>query len=601
MAKERSLIDKKYQWDLESLYPSMESWNKEFEAIEQQQLDDWIDIKSYRGNLDKSVNIFFDFIVKQLDIQRKIEKLYTYAHLRHDEDLTVAIYTSAYEKIVALLHSFCEAISWKNSEIHSLSESMLEEYLQNPLLQEYKNYIIRSIHLKPHTLTSEQERLIGAIMPALEGTERTFRVLQNADLQFPQILNEQGELLDLSQGLYSTYLQSKDRTLRHNAFHMLHSHYQKLSNTFCSLLYGEVIKNISISKARKYRSTLESALFPYNIDLSIYQTLIETVRKNISLHHRYIAFRKETLQFSSLHCYDLYCSLVPEVDLHWTFEEAVEDIIGSLEPLGDEYASIARRGLLQDGWVDRFENKNKRGGAYSSGCYDSSPYILLNFSGTFNDVRTLAHELGHSMHSWYSRKAQSYANYEYPIFLAEIASTFHEELLFHYLLKKYADKQHKAFFIHQRIDEIRSTFFRQTMFAEFEKTIYETVENRVPLTVDYLKELYSQLNRDYFGSDFHFDDLLSVEFMRIPHFYSHFYVYQYATGISIAHALFQMVHSDRNKDRYIQFISSGGSDYPLKILEKIGINMNNSALYEGLVQYFDDLVQDLQKLLIPVL
>lgn len=601
MAKERSLINKKYQWDLESLYPSFEAWKKEFEAIEQQQLDDWIDIKSYRDNLHKSVNIFFDFITKQFDVQRKIEKLYTYAHLRHDEDLTVTVYTFAYERIVALSHSFYEAISWKNSEIHSLPASLLEDYLQNPLLQEYTNYVVRCIHLKPHTLTSEQEQLMGMMMPAFEGTERTFCLLQNADLQFPQILNEQGELLDLSQGSYSTYLQSKDRTLRHNAFHMLHSHYQKLSHTFCSLLYGEVIKNISISKSRKYASTLESALFPYNIDLSIYQTLLETVRKNIYSHHRYIAFRKEALQFSSLHCYDLYCPLVPEVELHWTFEEAVEDIIASLELLGDEYASIAKKGLLYDGWVDRFENKNKRGGAYSSGCYDSNPYILLNFSGTFNDVRTLAHELGHSMHSWYSRKMQNYANFQYPIFLAEIASTFHEELLFCYLLEKCTDKQHKAFFIHQRIDELRATFFRQTMFAEFEKTIYTTVENRVPLTVDYLKGLYSQLNRDYFGPDFHFDDLLSVEFMRIPHFYSHFYVYQYATGISIANALFRMVRSDGNKDRYIQFISSGGSDYPLQILEKIGINMNNFVLYEGLVQYFDDLVRDLQKLLIPVL
>lgn len=601
MAKERSLINKKDQWNLESLYPSIEAWNKEFQTIEQQRLDDWIDIKSYRGNLHKSVNIFFDFIVKQLEVQRKIEKLYTYAHLRHDEDLSHSTYTTAYEKIVALFHSFNEAISWKNSEIHSLPDSILEEYLENPLLQEYKNYITRCMRLKPHTLSSEQERLIGTMMPAFEGTERTFRVLQNADLQFPQILNEQGELLDLSQGLYSTYLQSKDRTLRHNAFHMLYSHYEKLSNTFCSLLYGEVIKNISLAKARKYTSTLESALFPHNIDLSLYQNLIDTVRNNISLHHRYISFRKETLQFSKLHSYDLYCSLIPEVTLQWTFEEAVEDILASLQPLGEEYAGIARKGLLQDGWVDRFENKNKRGGAYSSGCYDSNPYILLNFSGTFSDVRTLAHELGHSMHTWYSRKAQSYANFQYPIFLAEIASTFHEELLFSYLLKKCADKQQKAFFIHQRIDEIRSTFFRQTMFAEFEKIIYETVENRNPLTVDYLKQLYSQLNRDYFGPDFYFDDLLSVEFMRIPHFYSHFYVYQYATGISIAHALSQMVQSDGNKDRYIQFISAGGSAYPLKILENIGINMNNSTLYEGLIQYFDELVQNLQKLLIPAL
>lgn len=601
MAKERSLIDKQYQWNLESLYPSMEAWDKEFKEIEQQYQDDWIDLRSYRGNLQKSVNIFFDFIVKQFDVQKKIEKLYIYAHLRHDQDLTVTTYTSAYERVVALSHSFYEAISWKNSEIHSLSESLLEEYLQNPLLHDYKNYIYRLIHLKPHTLSADQERLLGMMMPALEGMERTFGLLQNADLQFPQILNEQGELLDLTQGLYSTYLQSKDRTLRHNAFYMLHSHYKKLSNTFCSLLYGEVIKNTSIAKARKYKSTLESALFPHNIDPAIYQTLIETVRKNISLHHRYIAFRKETLQVSSLHCYDLYCSLVPEVDLHWTFEEAVEDVLASLQPMGDEYTSIARRGLLHDGWVDRFENKNKRGGAYSSGCYDSHPYILLNFSGTFNDVRTLAHELGHSMHSWYSRKSQNYANFQYPIFLAEIASTFHEELLFNYLLGKCTDKQQKAFFIHQRIDELRATFFRQTMFAEFEKTIYETVEKRIPLTVEYLTELYSQLNRDYFGLDFHFDNLLSIEFMRIPHFYSPFYVYQYATGISIAHELAQMVRKDGNKDRYIQFISSGGSDYPLKILENIGINLSNSALYEGLSRYFDDLVQNLQKLLIPAL
>ena len=364
-----------------------------------------------------------------------------------------------------------------------------------------------------------------------------------------------------------------------------------------TLIHGQVQTHVFDTKARKYASCLEDALFPYQIDTKVYTSLIETVRRNLSSIHRYMEVRKKLLGFSQLHLYDMSVPLVADVDMSMSYDEAKKLIVDSVAPLGKDYQKHLEKGLGDDRWVDKYENLRKRSGAYSSGCYDSMPYILMNYHGTFQDVMTLTHEAGHSMHSFLSAKKQPYHYSRYPIFVAEVASTFHEDLLFEHLMEKLNDPKKKIFLINQKLDDIRATFFRQAMFAEFELMLHNWVESGVPITPLLLKTEYRKLNIDYFGSHVVVDEEADIEWARIPHFYYNFYVYQYATGISAAHALCKKVRTGGETDRisYLDFLSSGGSDYPINLLQKAGVDMLSSAPTEMLIRYFDDLVDRLKK------
>lgn len=433
---------------------------------------------------------------------------------------------------------------------------------------------------------------------ALDASQRAFGALNNADLLFQPAIDSKGGGFPLSNGTYLSYLRSPDRVLRKSAFENLHRGFETHANTLCELIQGQVQSHLFVARARKFESCLEAALFPNQIDRSVYENLIASVRAHLPAMHKYIALRKKLLKLPDIHVYDLYVPLVEEAEANMGYEEAREAVVASVAPLGNKYQSALKKGLLEDRWVDIYENTRKRSGAYSSGCYDSMPYILLNYHGTLNDVLTLAHEAGHSMHSFLSRTCQPYIYSQYALFVAEVASTFNEQLLLKHLKTKAKSKRDQAFLINYQIEGIRGTIFRQTLFAEFELQLHKWAEEGIPLTPALLKEHYVQLNKEYYGPDLVIDPELAIEWARIPHFYYNFYVYQYATGLSAALALFQQAMSDEKaKDRYLEFLSSGGSKYPIDLLKGAGIDMKKPDAVNAAMDYFGRLVDDLKNCL----
>lgn len=598
MAKERKEMPKEDLWNVEALYPSYADWEKQVSEFEKKHLQGkFSEIKRFQGVLGKNPENVSNLLDVLFRLDREITKLYTYAHLRHDEDVAEDTYKKGYIRVTTIAYELKEACSWVEPEILQLPEKEFQELLKNPKLEPYHIFLNKLFRLKPHTLSSREEELLAMAGQALEVSSRTFSAMDNADMQFPKVENEKGEQLDLSHALYNLYLRSQDRTLRKNTFIQLHRTYSKWENTLCELISGQAQTHAFEAKARNYPSSLEAALFPNQIDPSVYTSLIQTVRANIGSLHKYVAVRKELLGVPEIHIYDLHVPIVGSVDMGMSYEDAEKLVVESIKVLGSDYQNDLKKGLLEQRWVDRYENARKRSGAYSSGCYDSMPYILMNYNGSFNDVMTLTHEAGHSMHSLLSNRNQPYAYCRYPIFVAEVASTFHEQLLFEHLMETVQDPKKRCSLINQKIDGIRATFFRQTMFAEFELKIHQLVEQKMPITPLLLKTEYRKLNVDYFGPDMNVDEETDIEWARIPHFYYNFYVYQYATGISAAYALSQKVKKggEKNRKDYLKFLSSGSSEFPLDLLKKAGVDMSTSKPTEMLVQYFDHLVSELKK------
>lgn len=594
--KQRSEVAKSDKWNVEALYPNLEAWQKDLEEVGR--LDErprFPEILEYKGILGKGASTLKEFIEISLEIERRLSKLYTYAHMRYDEDLANEAHKKANTTITQIYHDFAQEISFAEPELLALSDETIASYLKDPTLSEYHFYIEKMVRAKPHTLSEEQEKLLAMAGMPLSTPSKAFGVFNNADLKFPDAVDEKGNANPVTHAKYLLYLRGKDRELRKNAFQSVHRSFASFENTVCELINGQVQNHLFSSRVRHFPSCLDAALFPNQIDASVYTTLVETVRKHLPILHGYMEKRKKALKLDELHMYDLHVPLVAEVELKYDYATGEQMVIDSVAPLGEEYQKTLRNGLLKDRWVDRYENQNKRSGAYSSGCYDSMPYILMNYQGAFHDLMTLAHEAGHSMHSFYSHKHQPYQYGSYSIFVAEVASTFNEELVFHKLLESDLDPMTRAYLINQKIEDIRSTFFRQTMFAEFELEIHKLAEQNIPLTPGLLKERYRQLNLDYFGPAVTVDEEIDIEWARIPHFYYNFYVYQYATGISAAHSLFErvMTHGEEARDAYLGFLSSGSSKYPLDILEEAGVNMRHAKPIESTIQQFDRLVQEL--------
>lgn len=593
--KERKDIPSKDRWNVEALYPDLKAWEKEHKEVSTHQKPYWPMLNESQGKLGKGPEQLKKILDTTFSLDRKLSKLYTYAHLRHDEDLADDTHKRVHIAITLLYQDFQEETSWIVPEIISLSEQILKKYLQSDLLKEYRFHLEKIVRLKPHTLSADKEVLLAMSSKALVTPTNTFSAFNNADLKFPNVKDSKGNENELTHGKYFLYMRGEDRVLRENAFKTLHRSFFGFENTICELLSGNVQKHLFNARARKFPSCLDAALFYNNIDPAVYKTLIATVRKHLPVLHRYMRLRKKALQVDQLHMYDLHVPFVKEVDFSCDFVEAQKMVIASVAPLGSQYQKDLKFGLEEGRWVDRFENSRKRSGAYSSGCYDSMPYILMNFQGTFDDVGTLAHEAGHSMHTLLSHRHQPYYYSDYPIFVAEVASTFNEELLFHYMMETQSNPRFRSFLISQKLDDIRSTFFRQTMFAEFELFIHECAEKDIPLTPTLLKEHYRKLNIDYFGNEVVIDEEIDIEWARIPHFYNNFYVYQYATGISAAHALFAYVMKNgaSARDGYLKFLSSGSSHYPLDLLELAGVNMRESKPIELMIQQFEKLVTEL--------
>ncbi len=597
--KPRSEISPEDRWNVEALYPTFEEWEKGFQAVcEQPTKPYWPSLANYRGKLKESTSVVREVLNRSCALSRELEKLHTYAHLRHDEEITDDRHKSSYQRIMSLLFDFQQESAWIEPELLMLPSDLVDNYLKSPELADYRFHIEKIVRMRPHTLSADKEELLAMAGKPMQTASKAFSSLNNADIKFGKITDSAGKELELTHGLYQMYLRSPDRTLRENAFKKMQSTFKGFENTLAELISGQVQNHHFNALSRNYPTCLDAALFSKKIPVSVYRSLIETVRGGLGSLHRYIRLRKKILQLPELHLYDMYVPLVPEVDIKMSYSDAEEAIIESVAPLGAEYQKALKKGLKEELWVDRYENKNKRSGAYSSGCYDSFPYILMNFRGILRDTFTLAHEAGHSMHSYLSKANQAYHYSHYPIFVAEVASTFNEELLSQLLLKRFKKKEEKLFLINEKMEDIRATLFRQTMFAEFELKIHELVEAGTPLTPTLLKEIYFQLNVDYFGPDATIDEEIQVEWARIPHFYYNFYVYQYATGVSAALSLVEKVLSGDQtaRENYLAFLSGGSSLFPIDLLKLAGVDMTTPEPVQAALRKFDSLLTELETL-----
>lgn len=587
-------------WDLKPFYPSLEAWEEAFARFEKQSENHtWPALQSFRGTLAQGSDNLKKALETIFSITREISKLYTYAHLRHDEDIAEEKPKIAFQKALGVFHEVSRQTAWFDPELLELSQEDQKKYLNDPLLSEYRFYLEGVFRLKEHTLSADKEELIALAGRPLQATQKAFSALSDADFVFGEVQDDAGECHLLTHAAYGIYVRSPDRTLRKNSFLTLQGKYKQHANTMAELINGNVQSHLFQARARNYSSCLEAALYPNNIDLSVYHSLIQAVRDNISSMHRYVALRKKVLDTAPLHLYDMYVPLCKGIDIKMSYAEAEDAVIESTAPLGKEYQEILRKGFKEQRWVDRYENKNKRSGGYSSGCYDSYPYILMNYKGILRDVFTLAHEAGHSMHSYLSHKNQPYHYGDYAIFVAEVASIFNEQLLTRLLVERAASPEEKIFLINEKIEDIRTTLFRQTMFAEFELFIHESAEKNIPLTPSYLAQKYKELNAFYFGPDVVIDPEGEFEWARIPHFYYNFYVYQYATGLSAALALYQRVTQGGAAEReaYLGFLKAGSSAYPVEILQRAGVDMKKPDAVAAAIKHFSSLVGELEELL----
>jgi len=584
----RNEIPAEHTWDLMPLFVSDSNWEEVYSNTEQLIPR----YKNYEGKLADSFDVFLQAIEFDLSIARDIDRLYTYAHLRSDEDTTNQNAQAMLQKAHSLAQRAAEASSFLVPEIQSLPEAVISNYLTNTNISQYVFYIEKILRYREHTLSKEIEEILAMAHEVVIAPMEFFRKLDNADMRFGTITDEQGNTVELSHGNFITFLMSYNRDVRKNAFHTYYKAYDNHKYSIAQSLASSVKKDVFFSRVRKFKSCLHQALFPDNIPDTVYHTLIETVSSNLQPLFKYLSYRKEALGLTELHFYDTYVPLVADVPFSMEYEEACDVCAQALHILGEEYISTLHTGLL-GGWVDRYENRGKVSGAYSSGCYDSPPYILLNYdANTINSLYTLIHEAGHSMHSYYSRKNQPYVYHEYTIFVAEVASTLNEILLSHYLLQQYSDNPRmQAYILNREIDEIRGTLFRQTMFAEFELLVHTMAENNKPLTFQTMTDTYTNLLHKYFGNTIVIDTDLYLEYLRIPHFYSAFYVYKYATGIAAALSLAkQIINNPDTSQRYLQFLSLGGSTFPLEELRIAGVDMESPEPVIDALQYFDSLV-----------
>jgi len=591
MPPTRKEIAKKDTWNVEAMYKDLGAWSAELSSVKGKEKG-LLDFKGKLGD-PKAMNAFLD---QYLSLSRSLDKLATYAHLRFDEDLGNDDTKRSFGLVMSWAHDFQTEMAWVEPEILALSDAQIKTLMADPSLKTYRFYLERIVRQRPHILSADKEALLAMSGQALEASRKAFGALNNADMTFAPAVDSAGKEHVLTNGSYGTFLHSNDRNLRKTAVLNLHRGFQAHINTVCELLQGQVQAHLFHAKSRGYPDCVTSALFGNKIDPAVVHRLIETVRKGKSAMEEYLSLRKQVLKLDSLHAYDLACPLVDEAEIKLSYPEACAAVVESVAPLGADYQAALRKGLLEDRWVDPFENAKKRSGAYSSGCYDSMPYILMNFHGTLSDAMTLAHEAGHSMHSYLSRKNQPYIYEGYSIFVAEIASTFNEQLLTDYLMKKAKTKQERAFLINEQIDKIRATIVRQTLFAEFELKIHALAEQGQPLTPTALNQIYGQLLKDYYGNGLTVDPEMEVEWSRIPHFYTNFYVYQYATGLSASMALHeQVMKSKEARDKYVKFLSSGGSKYPLELLKEAGVDMTTTGPVEAALKRFGYLVGELKK------
>lgn len=594
MSKQRKEINDKYKWDLSKIYSNLDEVNKDIEVLNDK-VESYL---KYKGNITLSSESLFNATNDYFSISRILDKLIVYSHMKFDEDKGVSSSEALMGKIDKLADNVSEKLAFYTPEVLNEDYVKIKEFIdENDSLKKYSFMFEDLFREKFHILPLEQEEMMARLGEVLSSPENTFRVLDDVNLKFNDIMDESSNKVHLTNSNYSNYLKSEDRRVRKEAFDSLYSSYNNYKNTFASLLRGNVKGNFFVSNTRKYNSPLEMSLYNDNIDKKLYTSLIEKVHNNLDIMEEYMKVRKNILKLDEVHMYDVYAPLVNNISRSYTFEEARDLVLKALKPLGDQYISDLK-GLFDSNCIDVYNNDNKRNGAYSWGCYDTLPYVLLNFEGKFYDVSTIAHELGHSMHSLYSVKNQDYHDYGYPIFLAEIASTVNEILLNKYCSLQAKTKEEKAYYLNNLLENFRTTLVRQTMFAEFELLIHDLEEKGEVLTDELLCNTYLDLNKKYFTDEAISDDLIKLEWARIPHFYTSFYVYKYATGIAVASSIVSDILSGKEGalDNYMKFLSSGGSDYPLEILKKVGIDIVNDDTIDKALSMFRETLEEFKEI-----
>ena len=581
-------------WDLALLYPDDQAWEADFAALQAQ----WPGILEFKGHVGASAQSLRDVLEFEKTLSVKIERLYHFAMLRIAENSSNDDNLRREGVLQNLLTSIGAATAFIMPELQGLDDATFDAYSADSLLEPWQIPLKKIRRLKLHTLTEREERLLALGATAINGHGETFAQLTNVDMKFGEIVDEKGEKRELSQSSYSSFLIKRDPAIRKMAFHQFYREFSEHQYTLASTFSNSVKAGVFRARARNYLSAREAALFQDDVPTRVYDNLISTVRSNLDPLFRYYELRRKVLQLDEIHQYDTYLPMVGEIETHIGFDEAIDMTVSALAPLGEEYCRVLKDGMRTQRWCDRYESKGKRSGAFSSSSYGSPPYIMMNYKeDVFSDVYTLAHEAGHSMHSWYSMRNQEFQNYEYPIFLAEVASTFNEELLTHHLLEKTADPKMRAYLINRQIDDIRGTVYRQTMFAEFEKLVHEMEERGEALTLDSFRQAYRGLLDAYFGKNFAVDTELELECLRIPHFYGAFYVYKYATGMSAAVTLSEQVLKTGETGPYLGFLKSGGSKFPLPTLAAAGVDMSRPEPIAQTLQLFARRVEELESLL----
>ena len=598
MAKEllkREEVKVEDTWDLTDMYESNEAWEEELNKIEALITE----IAGMEGTcLDTAKNLL-TVLEKDAACAQKIELAYSYAERLFDQDQKNTKHQSMSAKIMSVYAKYAASTAFISPEIIAASSELLEKYFKEvPELELYRKQIDEIIRMKPHRLSAEMEKLVALTAEMSQGPSDTYSIFNNADLTFPETEDENGEKVRLTHGRFISLLESSDKTVRKNAFEKYYATYEQFLNTLASIYNNQVKQQIFHATARKYNSTLEAAVDENNVSPDVYKNLVATINENLDKMHHYVKLRKKCLGVDELHMYDIYTPMIPDMAKEIPFEEAKETVLKALAPLGEEYVAKVKEGF-ENRWIDVYENQGKRSGAYSAGSYGAHPYVLLNYNGTLDDMFTIAHEMGHAMHSYYSNENQPYIYSQYKIFVAEVASTCNEILLMEYLLKNTTDKKERAYLLNHYLDSFKGTVFRQTQFAEFEMRTNAMVEAGESLNAENLNALYLELNKKYYGPDMISDKEISYEWARIPHFYYNFYVYQYATGFTSAVAIARSILAEGAPavERYKKFLSGGCSDAPVELLKIAGVNLETPAPIQSALDVMGEILDEMESLI----
>lgn len=591
----RSEIAEKYKWKLTDIYSSDALWEKDFIKIKEMAST----LATFKGTLEVSSQNLLNCLTSASNLERLYEKTSVYAHMRSHQDTTDTYYQGLSDRIESLGVEVSSALSYIVPEILSINFDVITSFIaENNELKVYTRYLNEIHRMKPYILSAQEEALMAMAGELSQAPETIFNMISNADMKFPIIKDAGDKDIEITNGRIISLLESPNRRVRKDAFDAFYSTFEKQKNTIAATLSCNVKANLFNAKARKYASARESFLFQDNVPTKVYDNLINAINENLHLLHRYVSLRKKMLGLEELHMYDLYTPMIKEASIEIPYEIAVETVEKGLTPLGNTYMKDLHTGL-NSGWIDVYENAGKRSGAYSWGAYDSHPYVFLNHTDTLDSMFTLAHEMGHAMHSFYSNGNQPYIDAHYKIFVAEVASTCNESLLMHYLLNNTTDKKQKLYLLNHYMESFRGTVYRQTMFAEFEKIIHESAEAGEALTSELLCSIYRDLNIKYYGPDIIVDKYIDLEWARIPHFYSSFYVYKYATGFSAATALSKQILETGAPalEKYLTFLKSGNSDFPIEVLKKAGVDMTTSAPVNEALKVFESLLDEFEALI----